>query len=534
MVFEGGQLGILLAYTTAPLVIASFIKTFKERENLIQNIILSGLALSLETLFDVRMVYVTLVAVGLFWVVKVAGNLFVKTFNTKSLFIDIISVVIPVIITVLIHAFWILPTVLFGGAQSSIEAYIPTSQALHFFSFAKLENSLSLLQPNWPENIFGKVSFMKPQFILIPVIAFASFLFIEKFKEYKKYILSFAAISFVGVFLAKGINSPFGNVYEFLFNHLPGFSLFRDPTKWYLLTALGYSVLIPFSIFGLSNLVSRKLKLQKSLVILFVIFWLVTIYPVINYRVGTFTLHKVPNEYVKLKNFLDEDKSFSRTLWLPSHQRYGYSAPLHPAVSAVDFYHVSDLKKLNRKIEDQKNEKLLQDSSIRYVIIPLDTDDEIFLEDRKYDAKKYQATLHVLKKVDYLGKIRQFGDIAVFEVKDSLPHLYVLGQDGPLKNVDFSRQNQTEYRVNIKDAKANDRLIFVEAFDKNWEALNGAKKENSKEYMRFNSFPLSEGSSSLFISFTPQRYVFIGSIISSSTLIAALGSLVYLKVKKRS
>ncbi|MEK9184848.1 MAG: hypothetical protein AAB866_01630, partial [Patescibacteria group bacterium] len=45
---------------------------------------------------------------------------------------------------------------------------------------------------------------------------------------------------------------PFGQINVWLFQHFPGMIMFRDPTKWYVLTAVSYAILIPFSLLKIS------------------------------------------------------------------------------------------------------------------------------------------------------------------------------------------------------------------------------------------------------------------------------------------
>ncbi len=66
MILTGGQLGVSLSYSIAPLVLLRFIKLV-ERPSL-KNAIISGLVLGFQTIFDPRIVYVTLVAVFLYFV----------------------------------------------------------------------------------------------------------------------------------------------------------------------------------------------------------------------------------------------------------------------------------------------------------------------------------------------------------------------------------------------------------------------------------------------------------------------------------
>ena len=158
-----------------------------------------------------------------------------------------------------LHAFWLLPTlVTHGSAISEFGAIYTSSNSIAFFSFAKFEDAFGLLHPNWPENIFGLTHFMRPEFLLLPFLAFSSLLFVAKENKKNTYVLFFALLALLGAFLAKGVNDPFGGVYLWFFDHVPGFIMFRDPTKWYLLIVLSYSVLIPYTVGKVYEVLRRR------------------------------------------------------------------------------------------------------------------------------------------------------------------------------------------------------------------------------------------------------------------------------------
>lgn len=54
----------------------------------------------------------------------------------------------------------------------------------------------------------------------------------------------FAVLALLGIFLSKQVAPPGGFVYKLLFDHFPGFSAFREASKFYVLIAMSYSVMI--------------------------------------------------------------------------------------------------------------------------------------------------------------------------------------------------------------------------------------------------------------------------------------------------
>src|SRR4030042_1446903 len=107
-------------------------------------------------------------------------------------------------------------------------------------------------------------------------------------------------LGLTGAFLAKGAQEPFGRIYNLMFANIPGFILFRDPTKFYVLTALSYAVLIPLTIELLSEKF-HKYRLKTFLTVIFLGFWIITIRQALW---GNFIMplrsQEIPDNYIAL------------------------------------------------------------------------------------------------------------------------------------------------------------------------------------------------------------------------------------------
>ncbi len=266
LIVAGGQVqGIGIAYALAPLQIVLLQKIFANNQNLQRQLrlsLLSGLILAIQMVFDIRIVYVTLVACFIYGIIYL-GSMLVSVQHWNSLIRNILFLyVLPLVVLFVLHAFWIMPLAL--SHQNPLDQYgsaYTTIDAVRYFSFTNFEDSVGLLHPNWPENIFGLTHFMRPEFLLLPLLAFGSLFFIKtKNKENKegKDIIYFVLLGLIGIFLAKGANDPFGGIYLWMFGHVPGFEMFRDPTKWYLLIAMSYAVLIPYTVSKIYDILKEK------------------------------------------------------------------------------------------------------------------------------------------------------------------------------------------------------------------------------------------------------------------------------------
>lgn len=497
LIVGGGQFGIAFAYSLFPLVLYSFNRLFEK--NNIRNVILSGLVLGGIIALDPRVALIAIVII-LVWFI-----FFSKDFK------KLISLSWTFLISISLNSYWIVSIILTRNSSLSLNNYASVA-GVKFLSFAAFSNSLSLLSPNWPENIFGKVYFMKPEFIVIPILAFSFLVFREKTKISSK-ILFFALLGLVAAFLSKGTSEPFGQIYEWMFNHLPGFVLFRDSTKFYILIALSYSLLIPFSL----SFFSKRFKILS--IAIFLIFWIFTLREgVLGDLNGVFKPSLIPLEYQTLNNFLKNQKTFSRTLWLPKTQKFGLFDPNHPEVDGSTFYNSTNLKSLAGKLKEDE----LSKDSIKYIIVPWDIDSEIFLKDRKYDEIQYRNTAANLSKLSFLKEIKGFGKIKVFEIYNSKEHFW-----SPSSNlkINYNFKSPAEYEVSLENAKKGDLLVFSEGFDSNWKADSiGSKSYNNNS----NSFTLiRDGNYKLTVYYEPQKWVNLGLIISTISLFSALSYLIF-------
>jgi len=548
MVVGGGQMGIALAYAIVPLVLARFLIIVQSSKFKVQSSLVAGLVLAIQVMFDPRITFITMIAIVLF------GLINIKNFRKEKSLI-LFAFVIPGVIAVLLHASWIAPLILFRhNPIEDLGSAIPTVAGLRFFSFASFSQTLSFLHPNWPENIFGKTYFMKPEFLLLPILAFSSLLFLNKSKvksqkskvqlKIQKYnnnltieqlnnerIIFFVLLGLVGAFLAKGANPPFGEINIWMFEYIPGFAMFRDPTKFYLLTALAYSVLIPFSVYSIYSWTSSKLKTRNSklesqnylpfLFLLFTISYLIFLMrPALFGRLGgTFKQHDVPKEYVELKDFLNGQHQFFRTLWIPRQQRFTFVSNTHPAIEAMPLFEAKNSSQIVSRLQGSESQRLLEELSVKYVIIPYDSIGEIFLRDRKYDEKQRIDLEKQLDNIGWLKKIKT-GKITVYETYSHRDHFW-LDRGG---KISYKMVSPTRYLVEISTSASFNPLIFSENYSPYWSARIGEEYITSKKTKYgLNSFRFDKvGKYNVEVSYAQEKYFYYGRLVSFSTVIVLI------------
>lgn len=489
MVAGGGQMGVALAIASAPFALGSALGSGPRN----RRIITTGVLYAAVTLFDAR------VALLLFG----ANALFMLVIRR-----DVISLALVTAITVFLHATWILPMIVFRFSPYDFLLMKTLAWSLPFFSFATFSNGLALLHPNWPENVFGKVYFLRAEFLLIPIVAFIGL-------SRKRNILYCAFLTLVGVFFAKGAQEPFGAINSWVFERIPGFSVFRDPTKFSLYIMLGYLVLIPAGLSQIVTLLQKYLPRVKQAILLgtvlvaFVAFWGFSLRDAVLGRLGgTLRVREVPSEYTALANLISSQPDFSRTLWYPRQQRFAYYTNLHPSVEANHFFAATNSSELASRITDPKAQDKIQAASIKYVIVPYDSEGEIFTDDRKYDDRQWQQTVAALDRVPWLINKQTMGKITLYEVPEPQGRFH--------GDIRYTALDTTRYSI---QATGLGTLVFSERFDPSWKAkVNGVTIASVRTPEGYNSFELPNNSTSVVDVYFDQENVYTyGRLLSLAT-----------------
>lgn len=180
---------------------------------------------------------------------------------------------------------------------------------------------------------------------LIPIVAFASLLF-AKNQAQKRIIGLLAVMSLVSMVFMAATRSPLGFIYEFLFQHIPGFVIFRSSFyKFGYAFIITYSLLLSFSLASIINFFGNKFKIRlfkhiftASITVLVIAGWLSFHYKLLdtsifNWRTDFSTRLKVPGyvndykEYVKNEN-IESGRVLllppSNNSWLSDGYNWGY------------------------------------------------------------------------------------------------------------------------------------------------------------------------------------------------------------------
>jgi hypothetical protein len=592
---EAGHINTGLAYSIAPLTLAFFISLLKEQKW--STAILSGLILSIETIFDIRLSYITIFLIifaYIFLLIKRKNISNTRTFKFNS----IIKLLLPFVVTFLIHSYWILwviPTFIMNNLNiTPHNAY----EWVHYLSFQSISNALTTFHPFWGE----RIQYFTKQPISILFYFFPFFFFFPLLINRKdKYILYFTLISIFSAFLVKGSEKPFAIIYTWLFEYFPGFSMFRESQKFFAPLMLANSVLFGISIGLIYQLINKiRFKMKKLISCLFLLITLLGVFysvkPAITQKIqGTFNTESLPINYVLLEEYLENDKEFSRVLWLPYLQKFSYYSEIHPAVFYNNFQNdifswlQQNKEDINIFFDKPYIKDLLSITSIKYIIVPDERDQNIY----KLFGKSKETYINIVENIKDLKRINISNDIYLWENKDYLPRLFSSPKiniykdyNGLIKGINNSQANvikqpfmflselqkrkmqnlqnfqaspnieviqvdSTKFKIKIIDAKTPYYLIFLEPFDSLWKIYINQTKNNVLSSFSLNNNFLQEnnhykvyeyanawmidktGTYELILEYYPQRLMKVGLIISLISLVTFISLFAFFKYKEK-
>ncbi|MDP3733574.1 MAG: hypothetical protein Q8Q91_03435, partial [Candidatus Daviesbacteria bacterium] len=162
LLVDGGQLSIAFAFAFFPL---SFLAWEKAKEGGIKERIWAGLATAILGFFDFRFIYLLAVILAIKFFYEI---LFLNFKGFKKWIMAWIKTVAAAVAMVLgLNVYWLLPLIMSPISPETYKFFTQTS----FESLGSLGHFMLLLSPHWPENIFGKITPLRWEFIIIPAFA---------------------------------------------------------------------------------------------------------------------------------------------------------------------------------------------------------------------------------------------------------------------------------------------------------------------------------------------------------------------------
>jgi len=434
LVDGGGQFTVGGAYAIIPFVLWSFRSALRTNQGF--RYVLTALLLAIQGGYDLRFTYVTVAMLALY-VPFIAADLSASTSLARMAGRLIKQAVIWVPIELSVNLPWLLPSRFVVGVQSAVAppAGYNTLVELHGLSFMLITNALSLMHPFWPLNPFAHPAPLDPVMFAVPLLLFAVLLKARLSRD----VLYLYALTVVGMFFVKGSNPPVGQVYEWLFLHLPGFSWFRDPSKFYQPLMLGAGTLLGYAVVTAGGwlkqcvppFLSRRAVVAWPAAIAWSTAWAsVAIYPalpgVFTLRSGTLQPWTIPAAYTRLNTMIESQPEPFSVLWYSGFPHTATYSERHPIIAASVLG--SGYPTLRLPNGDQSSWLSLPTAldtlralSVKYVVVPSDPFHSLY----SATGLTQQAALAQARR--YLKGFHEttIGDLHVFASPSYLPLIYI-------------------------------------------------------------------------------------------------------------
>lgn len=567
LILQTSHMTIAFVYSITPLILLAFISALEK--NKIFNWLIFVLLFSIGIGYELRIMYIVSFILLSYFIFFYFNKI---KYYLKNIFIFCL-------LTFLLNIYWIAPTLL-GSAVERITQV--TGRDLFGDFLTNIMRGFSLSHWSWT-GVYKNRDF-EPQsillyFWLLPIFVFSTFLI--KRNKYLKQMLYFLILLLVGIFLIKQSAPPFPDVYLFFYKYLPGFKLFRESSKLYLLISFSYALLLAF---GLSLIKEKSRKFFYSIASVFIIISFINLVPLINKEFRTlFVAREMPHEYKQYENYIINDKNSYRTLWIPRNSVWSFYSVANPRVHMAwmigqnwtNFFinannYITEGQRIVNFLNEKNTQNLLNISSIRYIAIPLQ--DFSDLENKLFESSGTNREFYIneLKKVNYLDEANLgIENLKIFENKSYKPRVYytiekeTISSNISYSEVDYKINSAARYSIFLKNIKNPIYLNFSEAYSRDWVIRIGdfswykglisdtyfIKSTNHfKNDAGLNSFYIDpqnictkyqcqlnqDGSYNINVTifFKAQSYFYIGLIISISTLILIIGSFLGLSMKR--
>ncbi|MEK7158762.1 MAG: hypothetical protein AAB733_04290, partial [Patescibacteria group bacterium] len=339
----GGQISVAISVAAIPVSLWALIVVL-ERGQWWRSILL-GLALALQGVYDIRITYATIAAIllvsGVYcWIHRSEGWRGIaqtawRLFPGFAFF-------------VFLQLYWLLPWLMGGGVN--IAAMGGESNWVSRLSFFRMEYILTATHPLWPMRQLGETSALDWIAMLNGVLFFVGLLWTARLRAFERLFL--CSLWVFGAFFLLGGLPPAGPIYLWLFDYLPAFNMFRDPSKFFGFVAIPFAILMGWVVVELQrHLLEPSAVLKKffhdhaigSTVRKFGV-WAIPVAIILLFSAqagpglleeagGTFASRSIPEEYRKTAEYLGANaEQWFRVLWTPYRHRFAYYTQQRPAV----------------------------------------------------------------------------------------------------------------------------------------------------------------------------------------------------------
>lgn len=338
---------------------------------------------------------------------------------------------------------------------------------------------------------------------------------------YKKKTISFNILFLIllaslFLFLSKGINKPFGDIYMYLFDNGIIFKIFRDSFKWILIVNTCFMLLM------IHLFLLPKKYVFKAIVMLFLMICLI---PWFLGLMGKFESYDVPKYYFNIRGYLEQN-----------------------SVNSNDRLLISFSKPKPTKFIFNKNNNVLTNNIFKNIsnipIVDLFSYgggfSNLLLTDYYKNFNYDDTDINVLrmlgityitvqKDIEGVGKLKytdkyfnknSFGEVDIYELKKDYIIPKVNLQDIVYDRMYFAKSNPTKYQVYVQGLSKKSLINLLYTYDNNWRVYLETNNLNTEcnNYKEYEKYKIQECSnkSNLIEEFKNIKYIYKNSDFSNN------------------
>jgi len=441
---QGGQYLQVGTNTFMPIIIYASIRTLGEHHPR-RWLWIAAAAFGAQAAYDPRFSYITLLGVGVS-VIAVSQKLPVPAWKTLASAVVLIGCM--AIAALIVQAPW-LAGMLSSPGVSPLPASYGDGSWLKSLSHAHLVNVMSIHHPYFPSQFVwdsSRLPFGEEALIPLGVLVM-----LGGWVGRRDPMVTGMSLAFVGsAILAKGVQPPWEGLFWWVFAHVPGMSMFRDPVKWLALASLFGSLLIGVAAreLGLSMLRSRSLIGAISRFAPLAVLGISVTAPIVPYLVPGIDLR---NGLLSRAAFTAEDVAFNAEIasrggplrvlvvpWGASRIEMSSESEVWALYDLVQGRWAPFVPHSERMIDHYRNllgsplfSSLLRIGNFHYVLVPADPDGWVFGRDRKGSGPEvpgFDAMVQIVEETTGLVRRSTFSDRAVFDVPNPMGPMFVVRQ----------------------------------------------------------------------------------------------------------
>ena len=401
LIRKGSNLQIAGIYATLPLMVIACQRLFER--SILSRWLALALLLTVGFILDVRIMYVAMIILFVIFAPKL------KLSWLKS---NIAQIILFISSFTLLNLFWVLPT-LMGGAGSEIAEL--TSRGLFGDHLFKMQNAITLISSGWtgsaPDESF-RVGQINMQAWIVPILAVIGVIATYRVAAVSKRLdlISYTVLLLIGMLLTKQSSEPFSGSYSWFYESLPGFELFREASKFYLITAFAYLGIFTEILKEKNHVYLKGFTLGALLLVS-----LVNLRSYFYNDFGAlFSPREQPASLVSVNSHISNDGEGYRSAWLPVSSKWAYFSSDIPRYSfsqslTNDFaeIHKPESGSLKYQISDflsrNYSEALVGSTGARHLVVPprdSENQDDVFVhygKDRDFFINVLNSTPWLLQ-----------------------------------------------------------------------------------------------------------------------------------------